>query len=534
MARNTGIQDRSVVVVFSVGTIIITVVLAILLSWDVWVSNVMGQQSQALEWPLLAKDYHRTAWVPIADGTGAIVAPTVRWYFYFDLATEGWYSFHSEPLVVDLNGDGTLEVIAVDSAGRLTILRGSDGTRLAYYAQKEYLLAAHTVPTAADLDGDGHPELVAGTREGGVVAFDIDTTNWGISILWYSGKLVEIINTSPIVMDVDGDGSLEVLVNTNLGVFCLDGLTGKVKWFKFIRGFVTASSLAVLGDINGNGTQDTVYADFYGQVHALDGGSGKILWTTDLWIHYNLRDYGFNIHTVAVGDIDGDGLNEVLVPLARETFTQDATSGGWYKSGVKGVIAIIDAITGNLEDTITYTDPNAPQNSGPAPWFSQPALALADTDGDNILEIYIGGLDGYIYMFDYSNGAYREIWRVQVDPISNWWLNNNVDAPYTGSSLIVLDADGDGNYEVAVISTYSIYSGTTYQDFNYKVYSIDALSGTIEWSLLLDYSNYLTGGWGDERDARFAWPSISAGDVDGDGSLELLVTGYSVVFCIDG
>lgn len=497
-------------------------------------SYVIGQATAPLEWRLLAFDYERSSWIRLTEGSGAIVTPLVAWYYYYDLASEGWYSFHSEPLTVDLDGDGALEIIAVDSAGRVAILRGVDGTRLTYFAEKEYLLAPHTVPTAADLDGDGLPELVAGTHEGGVVALDIDTANWVISVLWYTGKLVERVDTSPIVIDIDGDGSKEVLVNTNLGVFCIDAATGRTEWFTFIRGFVTASSLAIIGDINGNGTLDVVYADFYGQIHALDGGSGKILWTTDLWIQYGLRDYGFNIHSVAVGDVDGDGSKEVLVPLAREIFSEDPTTGGWYKSGVKGVIAVLDSSTGNLEDLIAYTDPNAPQNSGPSPWFSQPALALADTDGDGAMEIYTGGLDGYLYMFDYSNGAYQMVWRVQVDPISGWWINNNVDAPYTGSSLIILDVDGDGQYEVASISTYSIYTGSTYGDFNYKVYSIDALSGTIEWSLQLDYSNYLTGGWGDQRDARFAWPSISAGDVDGDGSLELLVTGYSVVFCIDG
>mgnify|MGYP002777742671 CR=1 FL=1 len=118
---------------------------------------------------------------------------------------------------------------------------------------------------------------------------------------WTAGEVA----VTPIVADVDGDGTPDVVVNAHKidpangyhgEIVLLDGKTGMEKWRinhdpannKF--GSMGVSSVAV-GDVSGDGLPDIIYAGRgdananvnlrVGPVHAVDG-TGKLLWTARL------------------------------------------------------------------------------------------------------------------------------------------------------------------------------------------------------------------------------------------------------------
>ncbi|MBN2518714.1 MAG: PQQ-binding-like beta-propeller repeat protein [Candidatus Altiarchaeota archaeon] len=125
----------------------------------------------------------------------------------------------------------------------------------------------------------------------------------------------------------------------------------------------------------------------------------------------------------AVGDIDNDGQNEILV---------GCDDGKLYALGHKGETIWEFATAKNI-------------HSSPA---------LADLDGDGQLEIVFGAMDGRILALDNKGGIF--------------W-SYTVNAAFR-SSPKVFDIDGDNNLEVVIGSE------------NGTVYSLDGESGLLEWS----------------------------------------------------
>jgi hypothetical protein len=121
----------------------------------------------------------------------------------------GWFS---SPGLVDLNGDGRLEIVApfystfvFDATGRLL----GKGT-----ATKGRVYAPGVV---ADLDGDKVPEIVVGGNEGTVAAYDLVRGHLQLEPGWPAstcsgGQCPEARGMA--AADLDGDGSVEVVVTT--------------------------------------------------------------------------------------------------------------------------------------------------------------------------------------------------------------------------------------------------------------------------------------------------------------------------------
>jgi hypothetical protein len=125
------------------------------------------------------------------------------------------------PTTVNIVGDARPEIIAPINDGYVYAI-GPDGTRLWRYdfAQGRAKTFASEV-VVADLNKDGTPELVFGT-------YSLDANGGHVIVLANTGKLlfdVELPNqgtngngigipSAPTVADLDGDGQLEILVQT--------------------------------------------------------------------------------------------------------------------------------------------------------------------------------------------------------------------------------------------------------------------------------------------------------------------------------
>ena len=150
-----------------------------------------------------------------SEGGTAPVAKPVRTHTLTgdkSWAETGWFS---SPGLVDLNGDGKLEIVApfyslfvFDSAGNLL----STIKENAYTQDRIYAPAV-----VADLDGDGVMEVVAAGDQGTVAAYEWKNGALAIKSGWPAsttsgGQSPE--GRGMAAADIDGDGKIEVVVTT--------------------------------------------------------------------------------------------------------------------------------------------------------------------------------------------------------------------------------------------------------------------------------------------------------------------------------
>jgi uncharacterized repeat protein (TIGR01451 family) len=121
-----------------------------------------------------------------------------NWPFQVDQhATEGFYRFASEPIVVDLDNDGKAEVIFAswtqngsNAPGKLTSVSW-DGTLLQSidlpWDANDHRGGSLAAPTIANIDDDPDLEVVVGTINKGLVAYDIANSSHA-QILWDTGR----------------------------------------------------------------------------------------------------------------------------------------------------------------------------------------------------------------------------------------------------------------------------------------------------------------------------------------------------------
>src|SRR5919197_1367181 len=210
----------------------------------------------------------------------------------------GWLS---SPGLVDLDGDGRLEIVAPDYS---TFVFDASGRLLGKGTATKGRVYAPSV--VADLDGDKAPEIVVGGNEGTVAAYDLVGGKLQIKSGWPAstcsgGQCPEARGMA--AADLDGDGKLEVVVTTT-------------------NTSPTGSQVFVF-DANGN----------------LFGPAGA-------WPRYNASDADFNGvgnhgygaygENVGIGNLDDDPQLEIVVTFDNHQinlFNDDGTSvlaSPWY------------------------------------------------------------------------------------------------------------------------------------------------------------------------------------------------------------
>jgi len=353
------------------------------------------------------------------------------------------HTFDAAPAAPTLYPDEKHPTGVVVAAGRQVLCFNGDGSAKWTAAVD---VDTNTPPTVADLDGDGAPETLVGLVSGTTVCLDsAGKVKWRYEASIVPGGF-KIITAA----DVHPSKGREVLVGHDDGWLKCLSADGKLLWRFY--GAKSRVSPAAVGDVDGDGAADIVYATDNGDVYCLDG-YGRVKW------RYNeMAPYGRSGPNLA--DLNGDGKCEVLITRSNAgnatcLMALDGKTGTYLwrtKDVMQGYVsnAVVD-FKGDGKYTVLHGDKGNwlynVASDGKESWRVELggkglfwAPAVADIDGDGALEtiaclrgadperksnVYVVGLEGTIderlKLGDSANGS-----------------------PAVG------DIDGDGKLEVVV------------------------------------------------------------------------------------
>jgi uncharacterized repeat protein (TIGR01451 family) len=458
---------------------------------------------------------------------GALQAPALKWQkggCYSSWCETGWYS---SPAVADLDGDGAAEVIG--AAYTVFILNGADGSVQRSVDPEGGRVWPGVV--VADLDADGDTEILTAHGGGYVHVFD----HAGNSV--WSGRPAENELRGLSVNDLDDDGTLEIVVTgavygkTNTWVLEHDGSI-RAGWPQLANDSGYAHGVfndnAAVGDLDGDGSAEIVVPSDVHYIcayeadgvqipaHAMYGGKGwgKVgVWES---LSIELRGWGscssgdpreeryranFAHGPAVIGDVNNDGSNEV-VAVGN---VYDCIPG--YPSRYNGVFVFNPD---RSRFAVGAYDWQAPAMDTGAPLSeeydvienNQPNPALADLDGDGKMEILFSSYDGRVHAF-WLDKTEHGSWPYSVYDAGEGFFR-------FASEPTVADLDNDGRAEVIFGSW--VEKGTHQTG---KLHILDYL-GNPQHELDLPPAH------GSENwNGALAAPTLA--DIDGDADMEVVL-----------
>ena len=400
----------------------------------------------------------------------AIQAPVLKWDqggCFKSWCETGWYA---SPTVADLNGDGTMEVLA--GAYTLFVLDGETGGDITSIDTPGGRIWPGVV--VADLDGDDDDEIVIAQGSGYLYVLEFLPPTQSLSVVWSRQPISNELRGLS-VFDLDDDGTLEIIVTGAVGsrvntwVYEHNGAL-RSGWPQLNNdsgyAYGVFNDNAAVGDIDNDGIGEIIVPSDVHYICAYEPNGDQIpantMYGTKGWGKVGvwespvieLRGWGycngdraesyrpnFAHAPAAIADMDGDGSVEVVATGN----VYECTTG--YPSKYTGVY-IFNADRSRFADSgydwsYPPVDTGAPiSESYSVIESAQPNPVLADLDGDGQLEILYASFDGRMHAFWLDKTEHH-----------NWPYHI-----YTGGTLrfasepTVVDLDNDGFAEVIFTS----------------------------------------------------------------------------------
>ncbi|MFH0778243.1 MAG: M6 family metalloprotease domain-containing protein [Candidatus Eisenbacteria bacterium] len=425
----------------------------------------------------------------------------------FGMKEDGWPLLakaafgRNHPNAADLDGDGTIEIVACDVAGNLYV-RKADGSRYLEpnpEGEPSKVLgdSVFSSPAIGDIDGDGTDEVVVVSASGIVFA-------------WNGEDLTEVR---------DGD--------ENPGT---DGVLSQV--------YPVGETAVVLADLDSDGGNEILFGSSLPSA-ADSSYQFNILWVPPASV--SLPDLLFPLpvsRAPLACDVNNDGAVEVLVPAG----TGDG-SGRLYL--VSGFPVIVEPQVSQRPMSAGYRlqsdDAVAVVCQVPAPgeYTEFVELVAGDLDRDGRTEIVGADTEGMVHAFHLSPGV---VWPVELP---GWPLSLVSDS---AAAVSLGDIDSDGRLEVFAAcggKAFAVnYNGTLLPGWPPRTQTRTSGQGKPHGPLCVeltgDDASEFVGALNDGRITAFeasgrvvnGWPIVTGSaagtspiveDIDGDGLAELVV-----------
>jgi hypothetical protein len=411
----------------------------------------------------------------------------------------------------DLDGDGNADIVVGNgSSSRISVLFGNGAGGFSAPVEHEVGAPSHAI-ALADLGGDGIVDVVAATDEGFTVLVGQGTNGVGdgtfaLAVTGAIGAPARDVD----VADLDGDGILDLALTVpDLGAIAVvrgAGATGAgTGWFSSPAFPLSLTQRAVdvtSGDVDGDGILDLLVGspDEITNVY-LGNGSGR---RGDGTFRYGSSyAYGPGLDREQLerrtGDFDGDGLADLACCSCQgNAFNEECSDQG---------STLVRLGTGDAGDAL------GPELSGPTTTLRRPIAFDFDRDGfDDLAAIAltdgrprvsrgspVGSLNGPPFPI---SGAFPEDWQ----------------------ALTAADLDRDGRLDLAAVTgSEEIQIALQRQPVG------DPLPGFVAQAGLFPIDTVACPGLLEARGA-----ALVAADLDGDGIVDLAVTGESPVYVLRG
>jgi hypothetical protein len=367
----------------------------------------------------------------------------------------------------------------------------------------------------ADLNHDGKPDIISGDSW-----YEAPTwTKHHLRDIDYASGYID--NFSDLPIDVDTDGWTDIVQCSYFAHKIIwlknPGSSGDT-WKENVIDDAGPTEFAFLVDLNNDGKAQEILPEY-------DRANAPLAWyelQSGKWIKHVVADHSFG-HGIGVGDVNGDGRNDILTPKGWLEAPADIHAEGYWKFHP----------TDWDQQPIQPAGHHEPAPSGVVPVAGQARLASPHSSSFGRMYLIDINGDGRPDLLTTMAHDYGILW--YENAADGRWIQHVIDNTWSQAHAAILaDINGDGQLDFITGKRYFAHNGNDPGErepiglYWYEYRKVPATpagphspgNGGVEWIRhIVDYGSRMGGGM-----------QIVAADMNNDGTLDLVSGGKAGLF----